>query len=100
MPCCAYLAATLAPCRHTEGLRGMVMSKGTRVVAVLMSCVLLTACAATGNETDAPAESIGRVTAFDPAFGAIVPADARIEKIAEGFTWAEGPAWIANGGYL
>ena len=31
---------------------------------------------------------------------AIVPADWVIEKLAEGFGWAEGPVWIKSGGYL
>jgi gluconolactonase len=31
---------------------------------------------------------------------AIVPKDWKIEKLAEGFGWAEGPLWIENGRYL
>jgi len=75
------------------------MPKGYRVAATLMCCVLLAACASK-PEASAHGDSIGRITALDPSFNAIVPANARIERIAEGFTWAEGPAWIANGGYL
>ena len=41
-----------------------------------------------------------RIDRWDPALDAIVPRDARIEKIAEGFGWAEGPLWIKSGGYL
>lgn len=44
--------------------------------------------------------TLGHVTAFDPSFNTIVAADARIEKIADGITWAEGPAWVKDGGYL
>ncbi|WP_396616567.1 SMP-30/gluconolactonase/LRE family protein [Lysobacter soli] len=78
------------------------MSKGSRVVAaVLMSGVFLSACASSPPDANAPGgKSIGRVVAFDPAFHALVPKDARIEKIAEGFEWSEGPAWVAKGGYL
>ena len=46
------------------------------------------------------AKPLGSVERFDPAFDAIVPADWRIEKLAEGFGWSEGPVWIAAGGYL
>ncbi len=42
----------------------------------------------------------GRVVASDERFHALVPADARIEKIAEGFNWSEGPVWVRDGGYL
>lgn len=31
---------------------------------------------------------------FDPAFDRLVASDARIEKLASGFTWSEGPVWI------
>jgi len=37
---------------------------------------------------------------MDPAFGELVAPDARMEKIAEGFTWSEGPAWVRDGNYL
>lgn len=33
---------------------------------------------------------------LDPAIDSIVPADAPLEKIANGFTWVEGPVWIGD----
>jgi gluconolactonase len=63
--------------------------------------ILLVACATPDRVQDFAV--VGRLTAFHPAFHAVVAADARIEKIADGFTWAEGPAWIAgtdDGGFL
>src|SRR5262249_41565051 len=36
----------------------------------------------------------------DPRFDKLVPKGAVIEKLAEGFEWAEGPVWVAKGGYL
>ena len=30
----------------------------------------------------------------------LVPRDATIEKLAEGYDWSEGPVWVKNGGYL
>ena len=41
-----------------------------------------------------------RIERWDPAMDAIVPADWKIEKLAEGFGWAEGPIWVRNGDYL
>jgi gluconolactonase len=38
-----------------------------------------------------------RVTRVDPAIDAIVPKDAQIEKLAEGFLFTEGPVWIPDG---
>ncbi|HEX9954666.1 MAG TPA: SMP-30/gluconolactonase/LRE family protein [Allosphingosinicella sp.] len=45
-------------------------------------------------------QEAGRVHADSPALAALVPATARVEKIAEGFVWSEGPVWIRNGNYL
>jgi gluconolactonase len=45
--------------------------------------------------------TIGTIHRFDAELDAILPADARIEVIASGFDWSEGPVWVAeDGGYL
>jgi gluconolactonase len=41
-----------------------------------------------------------RIDRWDPAMDAIVPRDWKIEKLAQGFGWAEGPIWIRKGNYL
>ncbi|HEY5808847.1 MAG TPA: SMP-30/gluconolactonase/LRE family protein [Povalibacter sp.] len=46
------------------------------------------------------ATPLGSIERFDPALDAIVPADWRIEKLAEGFMWSEGPVWMVSGNYL
>lgn len=48
---------------------------------------------------DAP-KTFGNVDRRDAAFDALVPKDAKIEKLAEGFKWSEGPVWIKDKGYL
>jgi gluconolactonase len=40
------------------------------------------------------------ITSFDPRFDRLVPKNANLEKIADGFTWVEGPVWHRQGGYL
>jgi gluconolactonase len=40
------------------------------------------------------------ITRLDPRFDQLVPKDAKVEKIADGFTWVEGPVWNRRGGYL
>ncbi|MES2178247.1 MAG: SMP-30/gluconolactonase/LRE family protein [Gemmatimonadota bacterium] len=37
---------------------------------------------------------------LEPALDALIASDARVEKLAEGFQWSEGPAWNVKGGYL
>ena len=46
-------------------------------------------------------ESIGSFDRAAPEFDELVPKDAKIEKLADGFSWAEGPVWLpktATGG--
>lgn len=38
-------------------------------------------------------KTIGTVERLDPRFDALVPKDARLEKIADGFIWTEGAVW-------
>jgi len=40
------------------------------------------------------------VERLDPALDKLIPADAKIEQLAEGFKWAEGPVWNAKIGEL
>ncbi len=41
--------------------------------------------------------SIGKIIRLDPAFDALVPKDANIEKVATGFLFTEGPVWRPEG---
>ncbi len=43
---------------------------------------------------------LGEVVRMDPRLDRLIPKDARIEVVASGFLWAEGPVWIKEGGYL
>ena len=40
------------------------------------------------------------ITSLDPRFNRLIPRDAKLERIADGFTWVEGPVWHKQGGYL
>jgi gluconolactonase len=56
-----------------------------------LSLLVLVAAACT-----APKElkTIGTIERVDPALDAIISPDAKIEIIAEGYTWSEGPVWV------
>ena len=49
-------------------------------------------------QTNYPA--IGKVVRNDPRLDALLSATAKIEVLASGFVWSEGPAWVKDGGYL
>jgi gluconolactonase len=45
--------------------------------------------------------TIGQVVRADPRLDALIPAGAKIEVLASGFEWSEGPVWVSEGkGYL
>ena len=56
-----------------------------------MSGVMLSAAMADEVKT------IGEIRRLDPRFDKLVPSDARIEVLASGFDWTEGPVWDRAG---
>lgn len=82
-------------------------------VSTLTLCALLLSGASSGAEERkvvrrSPAEprkepwypAVGSVTRLDPAIDALIPTNAVIEKVASGFSWAEGPVWIWRKGLV
>lgn len=43
---------------------------------------------------------LGQIESKDASFEKLVPKDAKIEVLGQGFIWSEGPVWVKNGGYL
>jgi len=68
-------------------------------LAILSTAVLWTACSSTPPPapTAAPPQGVGSIVRLDPAFDALVPKDAVIEKVASGFQFTEGPLWRPDG---
>lgn len=73
-----------------------------RIISFRLTC-WLTLIALTLTSLTGPtwAESLSvTITSLDPRFDKLVPKDATLEKIADGFTWVEGPVWHKQGAYL
>jgi len=43
---------------------------------------------------------VGQIERLDPALDALIAPDAKIEQLAAGFEWSEGPVWRVSGRYL
>jgi len=41
--------------------------------------------------------AVGSIVRLDPAFNQLVPKDAQLEKVADGFTFTDGPIWRPSG---
>jgi gluconolactonase len=48
----------------------------------------------------APYPTLGSIERLDPAIDKLLPKDARLETLAEGFEWSEGPVWVGKGKFL
>lgn len=69
----------------------------TRLSRVFVIAAVLTLW----QSVTAGAESVPvTITSLDPRFDQLVPKEAQLERIADGFTWVEGPVWDKQGGYL
>jgi gluconolactonase len=66
-------------------------------LAALLACVA-TPWSALAEETKHP--TFGKIERADPRFDKLVPPDAKLELLAEGFDWSEGPVWDREGGFL
>jgi gluconolactonase len=66
-----------------------------RFFGAAVTLVLVATAAVSGDR-----KTIGRVERQDPRLDGIVPRDAVIEVLAEGFRWSEGPVWDRAAGRL
>src|SRR5690349_16974946 len=67
---------------------------------LLAAAAALSACSTPPRQESAPAAGTAPAGTFvrsDPAFNSLVPLDAKIEKLAGGFTFTEGPVWRPEG---
>jgi gluconolactonase len=48
----------------------------------------------------APYPTFGSLERLDPGLDKLLAPDAKLEKLAEGFDWVEGPVWVKKGGFL
>jgi gluconolactonase len=86
------------------------------VKALFVGTVLLTVCGVTavstrpssgvqmaasqGDATRKADEAKLKIERLDPALDRLLAPDAKIEIIAEGYEWSEGPIWVKAGGFL
>lgn len=63
---------------------------------LLLPCVLAVALAQ--DTTNFPV--LGEIIRDDPRLDELIPKGAKIEVLASGFDWTEGPVWVRDGGYL
>jgi gluconolactonase len=77
------------------------MSLSSRIaVAVPALAALALAAVPTRGADKMVYPTMGTIERLDPRLDKLLPANARLEKLADGFDWAEGPVWVPDGKYL
>jgi gluconolactonase len=66
-----------------------------RLILAAAACSLAAAAAPPARP---PYAHVGHIERLAPGLDALIDPAAPIEKLAEGFTWSEGPAWVRRGG--
>ncbi len=70
-----------------------------RILTVLSSLAVTVTFAAAAPapivSLKAPYPAVGSIERLDPAMDGLIAPGAQMEKLAEGFTWSEGPVWFA-----
>ena len=77
----------------------------SRLCTAFLLSLALAAGAPLPSQADEPQAkgayaTFGSIERKDPRFDRLVPRDATLEKLAQGFDWSEGPVWFQKGGYL
>src|SRR4029077_12036692 len=68
----------------------------------MMLAAALTAVAGLMPAWSGERKTLGTIERLDPALDKLIPKDAKLEILAGGFIWVEGPVWIkqGTGGFL
>lgn len=67
--------------------------------SIYLAVFLFTACSAPKNQDEIETsvfETIGSIDRLDSAINSLIASDAKIEVLASGFEWAEGPLWLED----
>jgi gluconolactonase len=67
--------------------------------ATVVSAFVVSGIVSGSQDKPAAAQGPG-IERLDPALDSLLAPDAKIETLAEGYEWAEGPVWVKDGGYV
>jgi gluconolactonase len=82
-----------------DGTMSQTFSPLLSTLAFSIVCLAWQVQHATAAEPAGP-KAIGSIERLDPALDELLPPDAKIEVIGEGFKWCEGPVWVRDGNFL
>src|SRR3954471_10149345 len=72
-----------------------------RTLPAVLLALCVVACSSHQAKDARSYPSLGTIERLDPALDKLVAPGTKIEKLAEGYEWAEGPVWVKkDGGYV
>jgi len=71
-----------------------------RTVVMASLSLVLPLTSSAPAQSPGPTGPGGRIVRLDPRMDRLVPPGAGLEKVADGFTWVEGPVWDRRAGHL
>src|SRR4051794_6721455 len=84
------------PTHYATGGKILFLTMKILVPACLL--LFLAACSSQRPDTSVKeSNTVASIVRLDPALDALIPPEAKIEKIATGFKFTEGPLWKPNG---
>ena len=66
----------------------------------LAPALLAALCVSTSLAQEKTFPPMGSVERLNPRLDKLIPPGAKLERLAEGYDWSEGPVWIKKSGYL
>jgi gluconolactonase len=77
------------------------MKRSILLLAFALLGVAAASIAAARDDDKKDAKTLGKIERLDPAFDDLIGSDAKLEILAEGHDWTEGPVWVPrDGGFL
>src|SRR5437764_8806784 len=76
------------------------MSLSSRIAVAVPVLAALALAVPTPGEDKMVYPTMGTIERLDPRLDKLIPPNARLEKLADGFDWSEGPVWVPDGKYL
>ena len=71
-----------------------------RLGVVIVSAFVVGAAVSGSQDKPAPPAQGPGIERLDPALDRLIAPDAKVETLAEGYEWAEGPIWVKDGGFV
>ncbi len=87
---------TIHPHQRSSRMKSVYSGLIAFVVVLIVGCQPAAEPVAPAAAPESAYETVGSIERADPRLDALVPAEATLEVLADGFDWSEGPVWVPS----